>query len=109
MDAMRVLRTRTLSTKVTEDEYERCAALAGDQAVGEWLRRVVFTAAQLEPAAVADRTILGEVLALRKILLNLQFAAVAGEPVTRDRMLGWIAEADADKTHKASARLAAQG
>jgi hypothetical protein len=53
------------------------------------------------------RTILGEFLALRTILLNLQFAAAAGQPVPRERMLGCIAEADAEKTEKASARLSA--
>jgi hypothetical protein len=47
------------------------------------------------------------VLALRKILLNLQFTAAAAEPVTRDRMLTWIEEADADKGEKARARLTA--
>ena len=48
-----------------------------------------------------------EVLALRKILLNLQFTVAAGEPVTRERMLAWIEEADADKGEKARARLSA--
>jgi hypothetical protein len=58
-----------------------------------------------ERTAEAHRTILGEVLALRKILLNLQFTVAAGEQVTRDRMLAWIEEADADKGEKARARL----
>jgi hypothetical protein len=94
-----------LSTKVTEDEYARIAELAGDQTVGDWLRELVFHAAQLEPAAAAHRTILSEVLALRKILLNLQFAVASGEAITRERMLGWIQEADGDKHEKARARL----
>ena len=47
--------------------------------------------------AEARRTILAEVLALRKILLNLQFTVAEGKPVTRDRMQAWIEEADADK------------
>ena len=59
-------------------------------------------------ATTNDGTV-GEVLALRKILLNLQFSVAAGEPVTRDRMLAWIEEADADKGEKARARLAAGG
>jgi hypothetical protein len=50
---------------------------------------------------------LGELLALRKILLNLQFTVAAGEPVTRDRMLALIEEADAEKGERARARLTA--
>ncbi len=61
-----------------------------------------------ERTAEAHRTILAELLALRKILLNLQFSVAAGEPVTRDRMLAWIEEADADKGDKARARLTAR-
>jgi voltage-gated potassium channel Kch len=101
------LLTRSIGTKVSEEDYELLRDVAGDRKLGDWVREVVLRAALVEPAAAAHRTILGEVLALRKILLNLQFAAATGEPVTRERMLGWIAEADADKTEKASARLSA--
>src|SRR2546425_12815479 len=82
-------RTRTISTKVTEDDYALFAQLAGDQPVGEWVREVLFKAGLSERTAEAHRTILGELLALRKILLNLQFSVAAGGPVTRDRMLAW--------------------
>ncbi len=101
------LLTKSIGTKVSEDDYEMLREVAGDRKLGDWVREVVFRAALVDPTAGAHRTILGELLALRKILLNLQFAAAAGEPVTRERMLGWIAEADADKTEKASARLTA--
>ena len=101
------LRTRTVSTKVTEDDYALFAQLAGDLSVGEWVREVLLKAVLAERTAEAHRTILGELLALRKILLNLQFTVAAGEPVRRDRMLAWIEEADADKGEKARARLTA--
>src|SRR3989442_14537856 len=94
-------RTRTISTKVTEDDYAMFAQLAGDQKVGEWVRDVLFKAVLSERTAEAHRTILGELLALRKILLNLQFTVAAGGPGTRDRMLGWVEEADADESEKA--------
>src|SRR5262245_8679670 len=99
------IRTRTVSTKVSEDDYALFEELAGDRRVGEWVRDVLFKAVLAERTADAHRTILGEVLALRKILLNLQFSVAAGEPITRDRMLAWIEEADADKSEKARARL----
>ena len=36
------LRTRTISTKVTEEDYAMFEQLAGDQRVGEWVREVLF-------------------------------------------------------------------
>ncbi len=101
------LRTRTISTKVNEDDYALFAQLAGDQRIGEWVREVLFKAVLAERTADAHRTILAEVLALRKILLNLQFTVAEGKPVTRDRMEAWIEEADANKGEKARARLTA--
>ena len=68
-------RTRTISTKVTEDDYALFAQLAGDQPVGEWVREVLFKAVLSERTAEAHRTVLGELLALRKILLNLHSAS----------------------------------
>jgi hypothetical protein len=41
---------------------------AGDPRVGEWVREVPFKAVVTERAADAPRTILADVLALRKIL-----------------------------------------
>ena len=101
------VRTRTVSTKVSEDDYALLKQLAGDQRVGEWVREVLFKAVLAERTVEAHRTILGELLALRKILLTLQFSVAAGEPVTRDRMLALIEEADAEKGERARARLAA--
>ena len=101
------VRTRTVSTKVSEEDYGLLKQLAGDQRVGEWVRDVLFKAVLAERTAEAHRTILGEVLALRKIVLNLLFSVAAGEPVTRDRMLALIEEADADKGERARARLTA--
>ena len=70
---------------MSEDDYALLKQLAGDLRVGEWVRDVLFKAVLSERTAEAHRTILGEPLALRKILLNLQFSVAAGESVTRDR------------------------
>ena len=61
------VRTRTVSTKVSEDDYALLKQLAGDQRVGEWVREILFKAVLSERTAEAHRTILGELLALRKI------------------------------------------
>jgi hypothetical protein len=94
------LRTRTVSTKVIEEDYALFAQLAGDQKAGEWVRDVLFKAVLSERTAEAHGTILGVFLALRKILRNLQFTVAAGEPVTRDRMLARIEEADAIRARR---------
>jgi len=55
------------------------------------------------PAGVA----LGEILALRSLLLNLHFRAAKGEPVAESEMRGLIERADGVKMQRARERLAA--
>ena len=52
------IRTRTVSTKVSEDDHALLKQLAGDQRVGEWVRDVLFKAVLAERAGEAHRTIL---------------------------------------------------
>ncbi len=74
-----VLRTKSVTTKVTEAEYERLESLAEASGVNmsEWMR------GRLLGRDGADRdedtaTVLGEVLALRTILINLLFSVSNG-------------------------------
>jgi hypothetical protein len=50
---------------------------------------------------------LGEILALRSLLLNLHFRAAKGEPVAESEMRGLIERADGVKMQRARERLAA--
>jgi hypothetical protein len=52
--------------------------------------------------------LLGEVLALRTILINLLFSLGSGKPVTPEAMQELIARADGDKSRRAAERLWAQ-
>ena len=52
------LRTRTVSTKVTEDDYALFAQLAGDLSVGEWVREVLLKAVLAEPNPREDDPVL---------------------------------------------------
>jgi hypothetical protein len=74
--------------------------------LSEWVR-----AELLEPRAdgggAADEVLLGEVLALRTILLNLMFSLTNGKAVTPEAMQELIARADGDKARKAMERLTA--
>lgn len=104
---MSEFRTKTVSTKVTADEHAMLTALAGGRALGEWVREVLLKAAMSDPATATQLTVLEEVLAVRKVVLNLGFAMASGQPITLDQMQTLIADADAEKGEKARARLSA--
>jgi len=97
------LRTKSVSTKVTEEEYARFEALAGPQTISEWVREVLLKAADPNPA---DQVLLAEALALRTIILNLHFALSKGQTLTAQEMQEIISRADRGKLEKARQRLA---
>lgn len=100
---MSARRTKSISTKVTEDEYAQLASRAGAQTISEWVRTAL-----LKPTAPDEgvTVLLAEVLALRTILLNLHFAMSTGDPPTAEALQAWIARADRDKWSHAERRLA---
>jgi hypothetical protein len=103
---MAIHRTKSLGTKVTEDEYAQCQAWAGTLTLSEWARTKLLRAA---PDAALLHTVLAEVLALRTIVLNLQFATATGHALTPDDMQALIDRADQDKWGKVAERAAADG
>ena len=100
---MPALRTKSVSTKVTEEEYAQFEALAGEQTISEWARDVLLKATK--PNA-GEQTVLAEVLALRTILLNIHFAISQGQTLTVEEMQQLIERADQNKLSKARQRLA---
>ncbi len=100
---MPALRTKSISTKVTDEEYAQFEALAGEQTISEWTRDVLLKATK--PNA-NEQTVLAEVLALRTILLNVHFAVSQGQTLTVDEMQQLIERADQNKLSKARERLA---
>ena len=97
------LRTKSISTKVTDEEYAQLEALAGEQTISEWARGVLLKATKPN---TGEQTVLAEVLALRTILLNLHFAVSQGQTLTAEEMQQLIARADQDKLRRARQRLA---
>jgi hypothetical protein len=94
-----------VSTKVSEEEFAALEARARARklTLSEWVR-----AELLEPHdGAADEVLLGEVLALRTILINLLFSLGSGKPVTPEAMQELIARADGDKSRRAMERLTA--
>ena len=96
------LRTKSISTKVTDEEYAQFEALAGEQTISEWARDVLLKASK--PNA-GDQTVLAEVLALRTILLNIHFAVSQGQTLTAEEMRQLIERADQNRFSKARQRL----
>jgi hypothetical protein len=97
------LRTKSISTKVTDEEYAQMEALAGGQTISEWARDVLLGAAK---SNATEHTILAEVLALRTILLNALYKLSQGEALSAEEMQRLIERADQDKLRKAQERLA---
>jgi len=102
MNSMATLRTKSVSTKVTEEEYAKFEALAGERTISEWARDILSRAANPH---TCEQTILAEVLALRTALLNLFFKLARAERITADEMQQLIERADADKLKKALSRI----
>jgi len=106
-------RTRSVGTKLTDEEYAQLESLAAARGVtpGECVRDLVLRAFPKtgtgQPAAeatVAEQTVLSEVLALRTILINTIYDQGNGG-MTPERMRELIAKADAGKLEKALDRL----
>jgi hypothetical protein len=100
---MSIPRTKCLSTKLTEEEYAELEGAAGEFTLGTWARETLLRTARQR---TAGSVVLAEVLALRTILLNLQFAQAAGDAITAERMHQLIERADKSRFTRAAERLA---
>ena len=99
------LRTKSVGTKVSEAEFAMLEerARANGLTLSEWVREVLL-AGPLE--VETGEIVLAEVLALRSLLLNLQFRADKG-PLTEAEMRSLIERADGVKMQRARERLEA--
>jgi hypothetical protein len=102
------LRIKSVSTKVSEEEFAALEARARARklTLSEWVRAELLEPRGAESGA-ANEVLLGEVLALRSILINLLFSISQGKPVTAESMAELIARADGDKSKRAMERLTA--
>jgi hypothetical protein len=92
-----VRRTRSVGTKLTDEEYAQLESLAAAQGVtpGEWVRELVLATfpktagGQPAEATLAEQTVLSEVLALRTILINIIYDQANGHGrIHRFRSMG---------------------
>ena len=106
------LRTKSIGTKVSDDEYAQLerAAQKSAKTLGEWCREVMLANANGQPAKLNGmgseaNAVMAEVIALRAILLNVLFKQANGERLTPEEMQRLIDRADSDKVQKARERL----
>src|SRR5579863_8136024 len=92
-----VRRTRSVGTKLSDEEYAQLESLAAAQGVtpGECVRELVLAAfgQPAAEAAVAEQTVLSEVLALRTILINIIYDQANGHEIAPERMRELISNA----------------
>jgi len=101
------LRTKSISTKVTEEEYARLEERAGatGQSMSEWVRAILLRV-EREAVQASAEAVLAELLGLRAILLNVLFTMAKGEALSAEQMQAFIARADAGKLERARKLLA---
>lgn len=83
------------------EEVEAAAQQVG-KSFSEWARETLLRAARGTGADPAAEATLGEVLALRAVLLNLLYASNQGRSLTQEEMQALIARADQEKTGRAT-------
>ena len=105
------LRTKSIGTKVSEEEYTRLeqAAQKASKTLGEWCREVMLSNATGHSAQPGGgpqvEALMAEVVALRAILLNILFKQSNGQRLTAEEMQSLIDRADSEKFRKARERL----
>ena len=95
-------RTKGLSTKLTPEEYATLEALAGGLSTSVWVREQLLALTNRRPV---EEIVVAEILALRTIVLNLQFAHLRGDGLTTESVQQLIDRADHDKLRRARTRL----
>jgi hypothetical protein len=93
------LRTKSIGTKVSDDEYAQMEsqAAARELTVSEWCREVLLASVNVQSPEPSGVNVLAELRALRAIVVNLFYASLRGEAITEDRMEEIIQWADGRK------------
>jgi hypothetical protein len=104
------LRNKSISSKVTEEEYSRLEALAETMglSMSEWVRAILMERLERSTGKAREEALLAELLGLRTILLNVLFKVAKGERMTGEEMQAVIERADAGKRERAQKLLAVQ-
>jgi hypothetical protein len=96
------LRNKSVGTKVTAAEFDALERRAHAQklTLSEWVRAELLDIGKDD----GNEVLLGELLALRAILINLLFSLGKGERLTAEATKELIERADRDKVNRAAGR-----
>lgn len=105
--------TRTITTKITETEWNHLQRLCAQSGMSRselcrnaLLNQLNFTNSNTSPNTPTEMTfLLAEVLALRTITVNLLHSIGAGESVSRDQLRNLTESADREKLRRAMDRM----
>lgn len=99
-----VLRSKSIGTKVSDEEYAQLEKLAEARGLtlSEWFRELALAELIAHPA---EQIILSEILALRMLYLNTVQILGAGRELTTDELRKLIERVDGEKQGKAEERL----
>lgn len=100
------IRTRTVSTKLSDEEYAQLESLSGSMTLSEWVREALLKHPEPSPVELA---LIGEFVALRTILLNVLYKIANNEQITVEAMQQLINRADGDRGQRAAEALAKAG
>ena len=101
-----ILRTRSASTKLTEEEFAAVEGEAAESGVNlsEWVRNALLD--RLKPDERPDNeTLLAEVMAVRTIVINLAGAQARGQTMSQERIQELIDHADRERFRRAEERV----
>lgn len=101
-----ILRTRSASTKLTEEEFAAVEGEAAERGVNlsEWVRDALLD--RLKPDERPDNeTLLAEVMAVRTIVINLAGAQARGQAMSQERIQELIDHADRERFRRAEERI----
>ena len=104
-------RTRTVSTKVSTEEFQQLEDLAqrNEMSVSEFCRKVLLSQVNQRDSRPSESAVLlAEVIAMRAIVLNLLYSLGRGEKLTQEKMNALIDRADGEKLQTALERLEAR-
>ena len=103
---MAISRNRSAGAKVTDEEYAQLEALAQARGItlGEWCREILLAELNSD-APTSEEALLGEVLALRMIVLNLFRALGDGEKLNDAKIREIVQWADREKRAMTKDRL----
>jgi hypothetical protein len=103
----RELQCRSITTKLTESEYRKVAELGEKTGsnLSEFVRNLLVKEADKQAKYAEAEVLLGEILALRSVLLTLIFQLRGGRDMSEQQMRDLISQAEHDKYLRARERL----